>query len=377
MRTADMPVIELRGSGRERGRHYGETLKAEIAHLLDRWEEQIRRDTGQPARTLIEDIVDETRFDAAVARWAPELAEEVRGIAEGSGQPFWRIHGLQLLDEIWWFTLYRKAGAAPWRERSAVIEHCSALGQVKDAGTAYVGQTMDIGTWIEGSQILLRIRSDSGPDQLVFSYAGSIGLNGLNARGIGYCCNTVIQLNPSATGLPMAYVGRRTLEQPSFEAAVDFLKTVEHASGQNYLVGGPGRVASYECSGRNAVEWAGEHGASGPILHTNHPLASRDDRMFREISKGDGALRSTTAGRYDGLKACVRRAGGTLTVDDIKDTLRSKDPAAPISRTGETAADGNPIGYTVGCMVYEHSADPVLHLAAGPPCSTEFRSFRP
>lgn len=377
MRTADMPVIELRGSGRERGRRYGETLKAEIAHLIDRWEEQIRRDTGQAAKTLIEDIVDETRFDDAVARWAPDLAEEVRGIAEGSGQPFWRIHGLQLLDEIWWFTLYRKAGAAPWREHSSVIEHCSALGQVKDARTAYVGQTMDIGNWIEGSQILLRIRSDSEPDQLVFSYAGSIGLNGLNARGIGYCCNTVIQLNPSATGLPMAYVGRRALAQPSFESAVDFLKTVEHASGQNYLVGGPGRVASYECSGRNAVEWAGEHGTSGPILHTNHPLASRDDRMFREISKGDGALRSTTAGRYDGLKACVRRAGGTLTVDDIKDTLRSKDPAAPISRTGETAADGNPIGYTVGCMVYEHSADPVLHLASGPPCSTEFKSFRP
>ncbi len=377
MRTADMPVIELRGSGRERGHRYGETLRAEIAHLLDRWEEQIARDTGQPAKALVDDIVGETRFDDAIARWAPDLRDEVQGIAAGSDQPLWRIQGLQLLDEIWWFTLYRKAGAAPWRQRSAVIEHCSALGQVTDAGRATSGQTMDIGTWIEGSQILLRIRPDSGPDQLVFSYAGSIGLNGLNARGVGYCCNTVIQLDPSATGLPMAYVGRRLLEQASFNGAVDFLRTVEHASGQNYLVGGPGRVASYECSGRNAVEWRGEDGADKAILHTNHPLASRDDRMFREISKGDAALRSTTTGRYDGLKACVRQAGGRLTVERIKDALRSKDPAAPISRTGEAAADGNPIGYTVGCMVYEHSDDPVLHLAAGPPCSTEFMAFRP
>ena len=377
MRTADMPVIELRGSGRERGRQYGETLKAEIAHLLERWEEQIRRDTGMPAKALVEDIVGETRFEDAIARWAPDLREEVLGIAAGSNQPLWRIQGLQLLDEIWWLTLYRKAGAAPWRQRSAVIEHCSALGQAKDAGTAYAGQTMDIGTWIEGSQILLRIRPASGPAQLVFSYAGSIGLNGLNERGVGYCCNTVIQLDPSATGLPMAYVGRRVLEQPRFDDAVGLLKTVEHASGQNYLVGGPGRVTSFECSGRNAAEWTGEDGASGPILHTNHPLASRDDRMFREISTGDGALRSTTLGHYDGLKACVRQAEGKLTVDRIKDVLKSKDPAAPISRTGETAADGNPIGYTVGCMVYEHSDDPVLHLAAGPPCSTAFMAFRP
>lgn len=377
MRTADMPVIELRGAGRARGRQYGETLRAEIARLLDRWEEQIRRDTGKPAKALVEDIVGETRFADAIARWAPDLHAEVLGIAAGADQPLWRIQGLQLLDEIWWFTLYRKAGAAPWRQRSAVIEHCSALGQVRDAGTAYVGQTMDIGTWIEGSQVLLRIHPGAGPAYLMFSYAGSIGLNGLNDRGIGYCCNTVIQLDPSATGLPMAYVGRRLLEQPSFDDAVGFLKGVEHASGQNYLVGGPGRVASFECSGRNAIEWTGEDGAGGPILHTNHPLASRDDRMFREISKGDGALRSTTLGRYDVLKSCAHRMGGKLTVERIKDTLRSKDPAAPISRTGETAADGNPIGYTVGCMVYEHGDDPVLHLAAGPPCSTEFMEFRP
>lgn len=380
MQTAAMQIIELRGRGFERGRQYGEALRSEIALLLDRWEDQIVRDTGTSAALLVEGILAETHFDRAIDRWAPELWQEVLGIAEAAGQPLWRLQGLQLLDEIWWFTLYRKAGRAPWRERMAIPERCSALGQVGASGAAaFAGQNMDIGTWIEGSQVLLHIHPPSGPDHLVFSYAGSIGLNGLNARGVGYCCNTVIQLDPSPTGLPMAYVGRRLLEQASFDAAVDLLGEVEHASGQNYLLGGPGRLGSYECSGRNRVKWPGDSGAGGPILHTNHPLASRDDRMFAALPEGTKrAPSSTTIGRYDALTRCVAAVDGPLSVDAIKATLKSKDPEAPISRTGGTkAGDGNPIGYTVGSMIYEHSDDPVLHLASGPPCSTDFMEFRP
>lgn len=377
MRTSDMPVVKLSGAGRARGRQYGESQRARIADLVPRWEAQV--DGGNSAKALVDDILKETRFDRAIQRWAPDLWEEVQGIAEGSNQPLWKIQGIQLLDEVWWFVLYRRAGKAPWREHADIPERCSAMGQVRGADRTYAGQNMDIGTWIEGNQLLLHIEaSGDAPAQLVFSYAGSIGLNGLNAAGIGYCCNTLIELDPSATGLPMAYVGRRVLQQRTFEDAHRALSEVEHASGQNYLLGAPGRLASFECSGPNAIEWKGEHGADGPILHTNHPLASRDTRMFAEMSAGRKGDRpsSTTEGRYDGLKRSAASAKGPLGVETIKEALRQKDPAAPISRTGGSAGS-NPIGYTVGCTIYEHSAEPVLHLAAGPPCSTEFREFRP
>ncbi len=377
MRTSDLPVVRLSGTGRARGRQYGESQRARIADLVPRWEAQV--DGGNPAKALIDDILKEMRFDRAIQRWAPDLWEEVLGIAEGSGQPLWKIQGIQLLDEIWWFTLYRKAGKAPWREHAAIPERCSAMGQVRASDKTYAGQNMDIGTWIEGDQVLLHIEASAdAPAQLVFSYAGSIGLNGLNSAGIGYCCNTLIQLDPSATGLPMAYVGRRLLQQKTFDDAHRALSEVEHASGQNYLLGAPGRLGSYECSGNHAIEWKGEHGPKGPIFHTNHPLSSREDRIFTEMTgsaeAAKQALRSTTVGRYDGLKRCT--ADGPVDVETIKSALRTKEADAPISRTGGTAGS-NPIGYTVGCTIYEHSADPVLHLAAGPPCSTEFREFRP
>ena len=41
---------------------------------------------------------------------------------------------------------------------------------------------------------------------------------------------------------------RRTLEQPTREEALAFVRSVTHASGQNYTVGGPDGVTSLECS---------------------------------------------------------------------------------------------------------------------------------
>jgi hypothetical protein len=55
MRTSDMPVVRLSGSGRARGRQYGESQRPRIADLLPRWEEQV--DGGAPAKALVDDIL--------------------------------------------------------------------------------------------------------------------------------------------------------------------------------------------------------------------------------------------------------------------------------------------------------------------------------
>ena len=54
-----------------------------------------------------------------------------------------------------------------------------------------------------------------------------------------------------------------------------FLHRVKHASGQNYVVGGPAQVYSFECSA-NKVSRFQPPGRPGVVWHTNHPLASDD-----------------------------------------------------------------------------------------------------
>jgi len=63
-------------------------------------------------------------------------------------------------------------------------------------------------------------------------------VNGLNNRAVAINCNALLQLAPSKRGLPVAFIVRSVLEKGSFEEALCFVKAIDHASGQNYLLAG-------------------------------------------------------------------------------------------------------------------------------------------
>src|SRR5262249_17810069 len=132
---------------------------------------------------------------------------------------------------------------------------------------------MDVPAFYAGSEMLLRIVDDDGFETLVLVYAGSTGLCGCNAAGTSICCNTLLSLNHSATGLPVNCVVRGVLAQRSLADARRFVESVTHASGQAYLIGGSGQLAGFECSAGGCVEY----GRGGDRLwHTNHPIVSND-----------------------------------------------------------------------------------------------------
>lgn len=105
------------GSGRERGRAHGEELRPRIEAALARWDEDAARRSGRTAREHVAAFLAGTSFAAACERHTPDLLDEVRGIAEGSGARFERILAYNLMDEEWWWSA--RGGAAPtaWRPR--------------------------------------------------------------------------------------------------------------------------------------------------------------------------------------------------------------------------------------------------------------------
>src|SRR5262249_24222792 len=155
-------------------------------------------------------------------------------------------------------------------------------------------------------QTVLHIKyPDAKREALVLSHAGLIGLNGVNNRSIGVCCNTLTQLANGRDGLPVACVVRGLLQQDTEEAAVNFLRQVKHASGQNYIVGGPSKVYAYECSAGKATRFTP---ATGPdvLWHTNHPLANDDYtpayRAIREKKKDADKAEANSAARLQSLQ---------------------------------------------------------------------------
>lgn len=367
----DIRVIELKGSARARGLAHGETLRADIHELFGKWKENIRQDMDIDPDVFLEQMVTETDFIPAVKKWTPELLEEVEGIAEGAGVDFNTVFARQLSDEELWFRILKKIECG-----INIAENCSSLGVTAQAGLPnIIAQTMDMPEYCDGHQVLLHIKhQESDLEELVFTVAGKISLAGMNNAPIGICCNTVMQLNHNRVGLPEDFIVRAILARATIEDALDFLYSIKHASGQNYVLGGVDRVLDLECSANKICQFE-PYPMAGRVFHTNHPVANDDQSTFRDWlaqippeKKHAFYSRMTTERRFAVLARAMSDLSAPLTIGQMIEILSSHE--------GPVCIDGDGRSITLGCLIMELSGTPVLHLAPGPPCSTEFKEYR-
>ena len=380
MRTREMPVVDLCGGPRERGRAYGESQRARIDSAFGHWFAALEQAQTRPPRAYVDAFLAATAFVPAIECWTPTLMEEIAGMAEGASVDRDLMLAFNLMDEEWWF-------GKDWRaDEGGEGKHCSALGIAGQEGLpTFVAQTMDIAGWTDGHQVFLRHDDpDSGERSLVFTIAGMLGLNGMNGAGLAVCCNALLGLAHRRDGLPVQFLTRGVLGCASLDEAVAFVEEVPHASGQNYTIGAPGRVVSLECSANRVA--AHRPGADADrVWHTNHAFANDDRAAWATTEGGEsggaqgaGAMAPTNSEiRYEGLTRRIAAPGARITEAVIKETLCSRDdPRHPISRAADPD-DPNLVGFTAGAMIYNTLADdPKVELAAGPPHETDFMTFR-
>lgn len=358
---ASFSFLEISGPPRERGRRYGEGLRRRIVDRDRRWRQEIELAMKQSADAFIAEFLEQTRFMRAIETWTPDLLEEVRGIAEGTGLPYPAVLAAQFMDEEWWFQQSRK-------------HHCSSFGARREHGTI-MGQTMDLPSWMDGFQTLLLVRGEApGTDAYVVTVAGMIALMGMNSRGLGVSVNTLLQLRHDSEGLPVAFVSRGLLSRPHFGAAIEFLRTVPHASGQNYVVGDPLNVASFECSAAGAIRYLAEP-SGHRVWHTNHPLANTD---LKADTSGPSWLqfRRNSDARFHALDRRIAGAG-EITAALARETLSSRDDSeSPVSRTLSESDDGTKEPFfTFAAQIAELTDDPVLWAAPGAPSNHAFERY--
>lgn len=185
--------------------------------------------------------------------------------------------------------------------------------------------------------------------------------------------NAVSQLNYTREGLPVAFVIRGMLEQTTLEDAVNFVKTVKHALGQNYVIGGPEDVHSFEASSTKVVEYTPD---SHAIYHTNHPLVNDDYnekyKKFLEETEGTKDIYPNSVVRLQSLDARLKDLA-EIDVDIIKSALSSKDSAKnPVCRSYDPSIPN----FTFGCVIMVLSENPEMHVAPGPPDVTPFQILK-
>jgi isopenicillin-N N-acyltransferase-like protein len=339
--TQTLEVLRCSGNPSERGMQQGEALRASIATGVGRWLDALGKTHGIDPDAYIAEFLYKTTYRTSIERWAPELLLEVHGIAAGSGQPVDRLLVYSMVDEEWRYSQSRRKGEAPG---------CTAVGvRAGNGRPTLIGQTMDLPSVHDGTQVVVIHEEQGAPTQAVFTAAGMIGLMGVNTAGVGVCVNNLDVLPAARSGVPVTFIERKILDTFSVEEASYALQAMQHTIGQHYLIGDPVSLVSFEA---DAVRTIGGGEDQRVIAHANHPLY--DPPVEPELESVYAA--SNTRAR---LSCMTELAAGATTLDDIESALT--DTTAPISR--EPAR-----GFmTLGAMAAELSAPPRVAFAPGPP----------
>lgn len=295
-----MQVVDLRGSPGDIGRGHGKELSTDIHRYLAERLRLASDGSWTGRRRSRHEIVDVAASTvAAHARYAPDVHDEVEGMAEGAGVS---VPELILLGGF--------TDMVDVLRLSTAEDDCTAVLVPPSHGDAgYLAQTWDMHDTAGQYIVMLRIEPETGPAALVYTTAGCVGQMGMNEAGICVGINNLSAAH-GQPGVTWPYVVRKALAQTDIESALACVTDVELAGAHNYLLmDGAGRGYNIEAMpGKVAVDTLdGE-----PLVHTNHCLHSSTRAL--EANRASTLTRSST-NRFD--QAVGMTQAGGLDVDTL------------------------------------------------------------
>lgn len=333
------PTLEVGGSHREIGSAMGEHFREIIRGVLADSEdfEKVKALAAGPQRGRVQG------YRRHVERYAPQLLEELEGMALGAGVAPAELFAWNCRSE-----LLAAAEACP--------PGCSTVGWVDDT-TMVLAHNEDGGAAYLGRMVMVRVRPPSGVGFRSLVYPGTLPGNapGWNDRGVFQTTNFIGPCEVS-DGVPRYFLGRAVLEAKDLEDAVRIAATPGRAFPWHHNLGSlpQGRLISLET-------WPGHSDridVTGLHIHTNHLTHDAMSRM----PERETYLNRSSRPRYEALEEIARRHA----LRNAKDMVHAlSDRSGAPCKVCRLPHDEVP-GVTVAAAVFE-SPDRVS-LIAGPPC---------
>jgi isopenicillin-N N-acyltransferase like protein len=376
MNAFNMKYLELSGTPLQIGRAHGESLRPEITEWISQSIDGMK-EAGITPEAYLDLLFEKSHFLQAAQRWVPDIIDEIHGIAEGANLDFRFLFAWQLVDERDWFFSQAQSDLL-----KTPPDHCSALGAFGSvANPTIIAQNADMGRSVDGMGVLLRKKyTHTGFEHLSVTLPGLFSVYGMNNHGVGVCLNALgFWMNKSSDGLATIFLAGGILQQPTLRAAENFIQSAPHATGENYLIGGREGAVSYEGSANRVARYIPYEGAQ-VVFHTNHALVNDDIEMTAEVIAGFAPDRQerarfavdNTTERLRVLESHLRDRKEPLTVENAKEILSTHESAIhPVCRHKREDTEA----MTTFSFVMELGEQPSMHIASGPPCMNEFRTF--
>jgi isopenicillin-N N-acyltransferase like protein len=165
------------------------------------------------------------RYADAIGAYAPDLLEEIRGVAEGSGNEVAEILALNARSEI--------------ALSARLVDGCTAFavfGTATAGGDVLLCQNWDWRASQRAAFIVLLIERQDDPSITMLTEAGIIGKIGFNSAGLGACLNAIVTDQVREDGTPLHVVLRRILDSRNLGDAIQAVGTGSIASAANFLI---------------------------------------------------------------------------------------------------------------------------------------------
>ena len=343
------PYIEVSGSHYECGFQYGREAAAQIALGAKIYMERFIRTLQLPAEKICEMAL--ACAEPVREAW-PELLEEVRGIADGSGVPFGDVMVINCRYEL---------------SKFPKVQECTtgyAAGSAAASGRPYLFKNWDYSSNLQMLDriVILHITQEDGTRILGIGEAGQLLRDGMNSRGIGIVSNNLQSVYDSeAPGIPTCFMRRRVLSGKSFEEAADVIRTFKRSVSCNTLLGcADGRAIDFEVYPKGAFELLPEQDI---LTHANHfVMDSSVDAITDKPKKRDARLREL-----------LMEAHGAIDIDHIKHCL-CDHKYLPLAICRHPAQDGD--AYVTGTETVSSTimdfANGEAWICAGNPCEGEY-----
>jgi isopenicillin-N N-acyltransferase-like protein len=350
-----LKVVEVGGNPYEIGFQYG-TACPEIGKMLDITYQVFggKDKAGILASKYI------PLYLPFAEKYAPEIIDEMKGMAAGSKVDFKDIFFLNITYEI----------SVP------SVMGCTSFaiaGEATSNGDTIAGQNFDYLTMWEDNMVLLKIRPTHGSDILALAPAGCLGLIGLNSAGISLNLNLLRNkdsLTPNG-GVPAHIIARKVLTSENIGEAIGIIASADMRSAKNYLLASEqGDIVDLEVTLDDVDVHYPEEGI---LAHANCYKTAR----FRSADLAPVYVPDSYI-RCQRLFELMKNHRGRLSVDIMKQLLqdhnnhpnsicRHPDPRAPLpmGRMMKTLIS------IIGCPK-ERKA----YIALGNPCENEYMEYQ-
>jgi isopenicillin-N N-acyltransferase like protein len=336
-------LIQVAGTPHQRGALMGQAFADAIARSVA-FNRRYLAAHGLE-RDSLERLLD-PYVDASVVA-VPHLVEQIRGTAEGAGQPFLDLFFANAFEEV--YGIVEPAGPP--------LERCTDV-VLRDAARTLLGHNEQWYAGDDGTVGLVLDVSDDGPAVLAPVVAGTLPLVGLNERG-GAFGTMSLSADDERVGVPRALVARGVLEAGHPAEAFARADLEGRAGGYSFLCAFPGgETCIIESTATTASTYTAD-------VHTNHAL---------DPSVAAAACEPSAGSRSRLVRAEALAAGAAATVEGLARVLADHGADGQDICVHPDLAEGDEGSTILFAMICEPESRS-LWLAPGHPCTATFERF--